>query len=353
VHAIRIQPAGRHAAAGKTRLCSNIQHRPQQRPAPRHNGPLSRGTSVKIKIERISGVKVESAESYRVFDSGLFYFYNPEESPVELGETAWAARGRTLQTKTALVVGWLRHSSRITFFVSPNSIQIVNLSTHKTRKHVWTYGVSRSRPLTLRRLKPAIADLRSTYEPFTACLMAALPPGDDVYTACPPRPAGGLDHGAGCGRGAGPGAVAVSLLGPMRTAGQPHGPLLGEMLLGLSRRSADQMQSAFMVAIVAAAAAAAAALPPPAAVQGVVAADEGGSGDENKSCGLRANIDLASCKHIPGWSTYTYGRSGTTTAHTAPPRPRHISSPAAVWAAHEGIACWCVLVLHQWAHILG
>jgi hypothetical protein len=185
VHAIRIQPAGRHAAAGKTRLCSNIQHRPQQRPAPRHNGPLSRGTSVKIKIERISGVKVESAESYRVFDSGLFYFYNPEESPVELGETAWAARGRTLQTKTALVVGWLRHSSRITFFVSPNSIQIVNLSTHKTRKHVWTYGVSRSRPLTLRRLKPAIADLRSTYEPFTACLMAALPPGDDVYTACP------------------------------------------------------------------------------------------------------------------------------------------------------------------------
>jgi hypothetical protein len=147
--------------------------------------------------------------------------------------------------------------------------------------------------------------------------------------------------------------LAVSLLGPMRTAGQPHGPLLGEMLLGLSRRSADQMQSAFMVAIVAAAAAAAAALPPPAAVQGVVAADEGGSGDENKSCGLRANIDLASCKHIPGWSTYTYGRSGTTTAHTAPPRPRHISSPAAVWAAHEGIACWCVLVLHQWAHILG
>jgi hypothetical protein len=27
-----------------------------------------------------------------------------------------------------------RHSPRITFFVSPNSIQIVNLSTHKTRK---------------------------------------------------------------------------------------------------------------------------------------------------------------------------------------------------------------------------
>jgi hypothetical protein len=25
--------------------------------------------------------------------------------------------------------GWLRHSPRITFFVSPNSIQIVNLST--------------------------------------------------------------------------------------------------------------------------------------------------------------------------------------------------------------------------------
>jgi hypothetical protein len=143
VHAIRIQPAGRHAAAGKTRLCSNIQHRPQQRPAPRHNGPLSRGTSVKIKIERISGVKVESAESYRVFDSGLFYFYNPEESPVELGETAWAARGRTLQTKTALVVGWLRHSSRITFFVSPNSIQIVNLSTHKTRSLPRTHGAAR------------------------------------------------------------------------------------------------------------------------------------------------------------------------------------------------------------------
>ena len=56
--------------------------------------------------------------------------------PTDTGGWPWGriCRGRTLQTKTALVVGWLRHSPRITFFVSPNSIQIVNLSTHKTRK---------------------------------------------------------------------------------------------------------------------------------------------------------------------------------------------------------------------------
>ena len=57
--------------------------------------------------------------------------------PMDTGGQPWGRiyRGRTLQTKTALVVGWLRHSPRITSFVTPNSIQIVNLLTqsHETR----------------------------------------------------------------------------------------------------------------------------------------------------------------------------------------------------------------------------